>query len=74
MDYNKIDGTDKEALLYQSRSGRRPFEEWLEALKDQKGRAKIRVRIARARAGNLGRHAYWDDYKRRSNEAREKLS
>ena len=49
-----MEATPLEAFIYQSRAGRCPFEEWLEALKDSKGRAKIRARIARARAGNLG--------------------
>jgi putative addiction module killer protein len=45
----------KEAYLYRFQSGRCPFEDWLESLKDRMGRAKIRARIARARAGNLGK-------------------
>lgn len=47
--------TPKEAYLYRFQSGRCPFEEWLESMKDRVGRAKIRARIARARAGNLGK-------------------
>lgn len=47
--------TPKEAHLYRFLSGRCPFEEWLESMRDRIGRAKIRARIARARAGNLGR-------------------
>jgi putative addiction module killer protein len=35
-------------------AGRKPFREWLEGLKDVSGRAKIRVRLDRARLGNLG--------------------
>ena len=49
--------TPKEAYLYRFRSGRCPFEDWLESLKDRIGRAKIRARIARVRAGNLGQCA-----------------
>ena len=49
-----MDTTPKEAYLYQVESGRCPFEEWLDSLRDRKGRAKIRVKIARVRAGNLG--------------------
>ena len=57
MDYNlfKMEATPREAYLYQSPSGRCPFEEWLEPLRDIRGRAKIRARIARVRAGNLGK-------------------
>ncbi|OGQ99566.1 MAG: addiction module protein [Deltaproteobacteria bacterium RIFOXYD12_FULL_55_16] len=35
-------------------SGKKPFKEWLAGLKDIAGRAKIRVRLDRARLGNLG--------------------
>jgi len=35
-------------------SGRKPFREWLEGLKDVTGRAKIRIRLDRARLGDLG--------------------
>jgi putative addiction module killer protein len=45
----------KVAYLYRLPSGRCPFEEWLESLRDRMGRAKIRARIARVRAGNFGR-------------------
>ena len=37
----------KRLLHYQTRSGKVPFEEWLGALRDQKARAKIRVRLDR---------------------------
>jgi len=47
--------TPKEAYLYRFQSGRCPFEEWLDSMRDRMGRAKIRARIARARAGNLGK-------------------
>jgi putative addiction module killer protein len=47
--------TPKEAYLYRFQSGRCPFEEWLESMRDRVGRAKIRARIARARTGNLGK-------------------
>lgn len=49
MDYTQ------EAYLYRLQSGRCPFEEWLEGLRDRVGRAKIRARIARVRAGNFGK-------------------
>ena len=47
--------TPKEAFLYRLQSGRCPFEEWLESMRDRVGRAKIRARIARVRVGNLGK-------------------
>lgn len=36
-------------------SGNEPVAEWLEALKDIKGRGKIRARINQLRAGNPGK-------------------
>ena len=39
---------------YKTTEGKAPFKEWLEALRDVNGRAKIRVRLDRARLGNLG--------------------
>ncbi|WP_279627316.1 type II toxin-antitoxin system RelE/ParE family toxin [Trichlorobacter thiogenes] len=41
---------------YQTSEGKAPFKEWLETLRDVTGRAKIRVRLDRARLGNLGDH------------------
>ncbi|MBI5395799.1 MAG: type II toxin-antitoxin system RelE/ParE family toxin [Verrucomicrobia bacterium] len=35
-------------------NGRNPFREWLHALKNDRGRAKIRVRLNRLRLGNFG--------------------
>ncbi len=42
--------------LLQNRESIAPFKEWLEALRYTNGRAKIRVRLDRARLGNLGDH------------------
>lgn len=39
---------------YQTRNGRRPFREWLEALRDKSAKARIDARIARLRAGLKG--------------------
>lgn len=39
---------------YVTDAGRKPFKEWIEALRDVQGRAKIRIRLDRARLGNLG--------------------
>ena len=41
---------------YITEAGKKPFREWLEALRDVTGRAKIRIRLDRARLGNLGDH------------------
>jgi putative addiction module killer protein len=39
---------------YVTDSGRKPFKDWLEELRDVTARARIRVRLDRARLGNLG--------------------
>lgn len=41
---------------YKTAEGKAPFKEWFESLRDVNGRAKIRVRLDRARLGNLGDH------------------
>ncbi len=43
-----------EIEYYTTREEKKPFKAWLEGLKDVTGRAKIRVRLDRARLGNLG--------------------
>lgn len=43
-----------EIEYYRTESGRKPFKEWLEGLRDVRARAKVRVRLDRARLGNLG--------------------
>lgn len=45
-----------EIEYYITDSGRKPFKEWLESLRDINGRAKVRIRLDRARLGNLGDH------------------
>ena len=39
---------------YVSEDGRKPFKEWLEHLRDVRGRAKLRIRLDRVRLGNFG--------------------
>ncbi|MDO8445172.1 MAG: type II toxin-antitoxin system RelE/ParE family toxin [Deltaproteobacteria bacterium] len=39
---------------YETENGERPFQEWLDSLKDITGRAKVHIRIDRARLGNFG--------------------
>ncbi len=46
---------------YITGSSRKPFKEWLEALRDVTARARIRVRLDRARLGNLGDNRSVDD-------------
>ena len=43
-----------EIRVYADEAGRAPFDEWLEALKDAQGRARIRARLLRLEAGNFG--------------------
>lgn len=40
--------------IYTDSAGHAPFEHWLEHLPDRLARAKIRARLARVEAGNLG--------------------
>lgn len=47
-----------EIEYYISANGEKPFKEWLEGLRDVNGRAKIRIRLDRARLGNLGDHKH----------------
>ncbi|TRO81232.1 type II toxin-antitoxin system RelE/ParE family toxin [Trichloromonas acetexigens] len=39
---------------YIDENGNRPFKDWLEGMRDVAGRAKLRIRLDRARLGNLG--------------------
>jgi putative addiction module killer protein len=43
-----------ELRYYQTPTGRRPFVEWLAALKDRQARARIESRLAVVAAGSLG--------------------
>lgn len=45
---------EKTVLAYETADGRVPFDEWLDALRDIKGRAVIRARINRVRVGLMG--------------------
>lgn len=45
-----------EIEYYKTADGNNPFKDWLEGLRDVNGRARIRVRLDRARLGNLGDH------------------
>lgn len=46
--------SSKELKIYKTESGRCPFEEWLNDLKDPMGRARIRSRLDRVASGNFG--------------------
>ena len=44
----------KTVVFYEAQDGRRPFSEWLEGLRDRKGRERIMTRIARLTQGHYG--------------------
>lgn len=44
----------REIQNYLTAEGRSPFEEWLDSLRDTKGRSKIDNRLRRIQLGNLG--------------------
>ena len=43
-----------EVFRYQTTNGQEPFTEWLQSLRDKQAQAKVRIRIKRIEAGNLG--------------------
>ena len=46
--------TPVEIRYYQTADSRRPFTQWLQALRDRHARARIQARLARVAAGNMG--------------------
>ena len=44
----------REIQTYETLEGKIPFEDWLDALRDREGKAKIKGRIQRVALGNLG--------------------
>ncbi|HXH55655.1 MAG TPA: type II toxin-antitoxin system RelE/ParE family toxin [Gammaproteobacteria bacterium] len=40
--------------IYRAKNGAKPFQEWLESLKDSAGRYRIKERLDRVALGNLG--------------------
>jgi putative addiction module killer protein len=49
-----VETTPRELRIYETSSGKSPFDDWLDGLRDAKGRAKIRVRLDRLERGLLG--------------------
>lgn len=43
-----------ELLRYQAESGRVPFTDWLDGLRDKAAQARIRLRLRQVQAGSLG--------------------
>lgn len=48
------EASPREIQIYATPDGKYPFLEWLESLRDINARAKIRTRLDRVEAGNLG--------------------
>ena len=46
----------KQIRFYQTKSGKIPYKEWFDGLKDPKVRHRIRARLDRVQLGNLGDH------------------
>jgi putative addiction module killer protein len=44
------------SIIYKTDTGREPYCDYVDKLKDRKGAAKIRLRASRAEMGNLGKH------------------
>ncbi len=44
----------REIRTYLTEDGRIPFDNWLDALRDRRAKAKIRARLDRVEEGNLG--------------------
>lgn len=44
----------RELRVYETSSGTFPFDDWLDNLRDAKGRARIEVRLDRLEQGNFG--------------------
>lgn len=51
---DSVDAIPRELRIYQTVAGICPFEDWLEGLRDAKGRAVIQVRLDRLEQGNPG--------------------
>lgn len=48
----------KRILYYKNQNGETPFLSWLESLRDQVAKAKVRVRLDRLRFGHYGDHHF----------------
>ena len=49
-----MDNKPKSVLVYRTRDGGLPFDEWLRALGDANAVARVLARVGRVRRGNLG--------------------
>jgi len=46
--------SEKIVETYERPDGSCPFDDWMDSMRDQRARAKIRARLARVRLGNFG--------------------
>lgn len=51
-----MEATPLQVVFYETQSGRIPFDEWLESLRDKRTKTVITTRIRRIRLGNLGNY------------------
>jgi putative addiction module killer protein len=49
-----MEAFERDIEVYLTEEGRAPFTDWLNPLRDIRGRAKIRTRLDRVRLGNFG--------------------
>ena len=49
-----MEGTTKSLKIYHAPDGQAPFQEWMESLRDEKGKGIINARLGRVRLGSLG--------------------
>lgn len=49
-----MEAFERELEVYVTEAGKAPFAEWLDSLRDIRGRVKIRTRLNRIRLGNFG--------------------
>jgi putative addiction module killer protein len=54
MNRGHMKASPRELRVFESPSGKVPFDAWLEGLRDARGRAQIEVRFDRLEQGNLG--------------------
>ena len=53
-----MEAVPKRIEFYVTAKERVPVAEWLDSLKDEKGRAQIKKRLRRAELGNLGEYSF----------------
>ena len=46
----------RRSIIYRTAEGTEPYVDYVDALRDRDGAARIRARVTRAEAGNLGDH------------------